>query len=217
MKIAILTNTLKTHENMGVLENPKHEQFAQHYARFGNAAQAYVNAGYSENGAKQSAARLLTNADLRSRVEELRAEYHRVTLAYQLADRNERVKGLQDMADRLCRLVEARSKSPEMANVTGGDTGLVVADLKMIGFGENAQLVKEVRVDRGVLQEYREYSKQIAQEVGQWSDGRHTVEHEGTVQVNIADTTALEVAQLFLPHEIEAALRKLPEPATENS
>jgi 6-pyruvoyl-tetrahydropterin synthase len=58
---------------------------------------------------------------------------------------------------------------------------------------------------------------QIAQEVGQWSDGRHTVEHEGTVQVNIADTTALEVAQLFLPHEIEAALRKLPEPATENS
>ena len=138
---------------MATLENPKHEQFAQHYARYGNAAQAYVFAGYSANGAKQSASRLLTDADLCSRVEELRAEYHRATLAYQLADRNERVKALQDVADRIRRLIDARSKDPEMAEVTGAETGLLVADLKVIGFGEAAQLVREVRVDAAPIKE----------------------------------------------------------------
>ncbi len=195
---------------MATLENQAHEQFAQHYARFGNATQAYVKAGYSGKGAAQSAARLLTNAKVCERVEELRAEYNQITLAFHLADKNERVKGLQDMADRIRRLVDARASAPEMADVTGGDTGLVVADLRVIGFGDNAQLVKEVRMDKAVVSEYREISKQIAQECGQWNEGKQTIDHTGEVTHTHVDGTAIAVAELFLPHEIEAALKKVP-------
>jgi phage terminase small subunit len=45
---------------MAVLTNSKHEQFAQAVAKGVSATKAYVSAGYSDKGAKQSAARMRT-------------------------------------------------------------------------------------------------------------------------------------------------------------
>ena len=58
---------------MAALANSKHEHFAQAIAKGVSASKAYVSAGYSPKGAKQSAARMRTNADLCSRIRELQA------------------------------------------------------------------------------------------------------------------------------------------------
>lgn len=54
------------------LKNAKHEHFCQLVSNGDSALQAYILAGYSKNGAKQSASRLLTHADVCARIEYLR-------------------------------------------------------------------------------------------------------------------------------------------------
>ena len=56
------------------LKNAKHEHFAQLVSNGEPASRAYVVAGYSEKGAKQSAARLLTSADICERIAYLRSK-----------------------------------------------------------------------------------------------------------------------------------------------
>lgn len=53
---------------------PKLRKFALEYFKSGNGAQSYVDAGYSPNGARQSAFKLLTNADLRLFLSQLQEE-----------------------------------------------------------------------------------------------------------------------------------------------
>lgn len=57
---------------MGILKNAKHEHFAQLVSKGKTPPKAYVLAGYSEAGSAQSANRLLKNADVARRIEELR-------------------------------------------------------------------------------------------------------------------------------------------------
>ena len=56
---------------MTTLENPKHEVFAQLVALGKTQVSAYVEAGYSPSGARASSSRLLTNANISRRIEEL--------------------------------------------------------------------------------------------------------------------------------------------------
>lgn len=58
---------------MQALKNAKHEHFAQLVSNGETAARAYVMAGYAESGARQNSARLMTNDDIRARIESLRA------------------------------------------------------------------------------------------------------------------------------------------------
>lgn len=60
-------------EPFAPLKNAKHEHFAQLVANGEPAARAYEIAGYSGKGAKQSAARLLTDADVCDRIAHLRS------------------------------------------------------------------------------------------------------------------------------------------------
>src|SRR5712692_9508683 len=57
--------------DISVLRNPRHEQFAQLVATGNPPAEAYVWIGFSKAGAAASATRLLRNAPVRDRVEEL--------------------------------------------------------------------------------------------------------------------------------------------------
>lgn len=52
----------------------KHEIFCQEYLIDLNATQAYIRAGYSPDGARHAASRLLTNDNIRARIDELMAE-----------------------------------------------------------------------------------------------------------------------------------------------
>jgi hypothetical protein len=58
---------------MPALANPKHEHFAQLITAGATPTKAYALTGYSENGAAQSAARLLRSAKVRARVSELQS------------------------------------------------------------------------------------------------------------------------------------------------
>jgi phage terminase small subunit len=56
---------------MGPLKNIRHEKFAQGIASGKNATQAYIDAGFSKNGAGQSGDRLLKNAEITARINDL--------------------------------------------------------------------------------------------------------------------------------------------------
>ena len=58
---------------MPLLQNPRHERFAQLVASGLTPTRAYITVGYSDNGASPSAARTLRNALVKARVEELQA------------------------------------------------------------------------------------------------------------------------------------------------
>jgi len=55
--------------------NPRQELFAYHVARGASLAQASRLAGYSPQGARQRGSVLMTNSDIRLRVEEFRRDY----------------------------------------------------------------------------------------------------------------------------------------------
>lgn len=108
--------------------------------------------------------------DFKARVDEelekIRAEVRRVGIADAMA----RVRRLNDRANRMSRLMEARADDPTMAEVPGGNTGLLVRTIKSVGSGDNATIVEEYSVDTGLLREMREHEKQAAQELGQWAE-----------------------------------------------
>src|SRR6266481_976916 len=94
---------------MPVLSNSKQEKFALAIAKGVNARKAYTSAGYSECGAKQSAARLLRNADVCSRVAELQSELSAGTIRLEISSRNARVQALQDRWERMRQVIEQRA------------------------------------------------------------------------------------------------------------
>ena len=70
---------------MPVLENARHERFAQGLAKGKTQEQAYIDAGYSENGARVSASQLLTNPNVAARVAELQ-ERAAIRVEWDIAD-----------------------------------------------------------------------------------------------------------------------------------
>ena len=58
---------------MPILKNSKHEMFAHGVAKGVPAYQAYIDAGYSENGARPSSSKLLTNPNISARIDEIKA------------------------------------------------------------------------------------------------------------------------------------------------
>ena len=55
------------------MSSEKHDKFCQEFVKDLNATQAAIRAGYSYRTARQQGSRLLTNADIQSRIAELRA------------------------------------------------------------------------------------------------------------------------------------------------
>ncbi len=60
---------------MDELENPKHEAFAQLVARGRTQRDAYTIAGYSEQGARANASRLIANDNIRARIKTIQMAY----------------------------------------------------------------------------------------------------------------------------------------------
>lgn len=61
--------------------NARKERFCLEYAASGNATQAAIAAGYSQKTARSQGQRLLTNADIKSRLEKLQQETRREKIA----------------------------------------------------------------------------------------------------------------------------------------
>jgi hypothetical protein len=144
---------------MPVLSNRKHEQFTLAIAKGETAAKAYTSAGYSERGAKQSAARLLRNANIRSRVAQIQVDLSAGTIALEISSRNARVQALQERWDRMRRVIEQRAASPEFAKTPGGTTGLLCQDLKC----KDKPVYK---LDTALLAELRAHEQRAARLIG---------------------------------------------------
>lgn len=94
---------------------------------------------------------------------------------FHIARREKRIAALDDRWQRLRQVVEARAADPEMADVPGGASGLLIRTYKLAGTGPDAQLVPEYTVDTGLLREARAHEQQAAQEAGQWSEKREVM------------------------------------------
>ncbi|HWQ32557.1 MAG TPA: hypothetical protein VNQ79_06720 [Blastocatellia bacterium] len=116
---------------------------------------------------KRQLARWKNVPEFRERVNEIAAATAEKLRAEGVLRKQNRLINLQDRIDRMCRLIEARAR--EMADVPGGETGLLVRDLK----GKYAD--REVyRFDAALVRELREHEKQAAQELGQWVEKQET-------------------------------------------
>lgn len=66
--MATATKQAETYDGSIPLDNAQHELFCHQYLIDCNGAQAYIRAGYSDKGARQSASKLLTNAYISARL-----------------------------------------------------------------------------------------------------------------------------------------------------
>jgi hypothetical protein len=187
---------------MPVLSNSKHEQFALAIAKGESLAEAYISAGYSERGAKQSAARLLRNANIRARVAQIPAELSVGTIALEISSRNARVRALQDRWDRMRQVIEERAASPDFDKVPGGTTGLLCRDLR-------CKDTPVYKLDTGLLAELRAHEQQAAQELSQWQ-AKAVVEDGKVID---ATPAAIALASMLSLEQLEELERKLAEPA----
>lgn len=166
-----------------MLKNPRHELFARLVAAGKPATRAYIEAGFAENGAEQSASRLLKKVD--ARVRELQAEIGAKLDKRAIRDLNERLNEYQTRWDKMRTVIEERAVAVEMQEVAGGKTGLLVRTLKSIGSGEKAATVEEFAVDTGLLREIRELELQVSKELGQFIE-KHEVGGTITDRLNAA-------------------------------
>jgi phage terminase small subunit len=180
-----------------VLDNTKHERFAQSVATGISATEAYSSVGYSEAGAAASASRLLNNANVSARVEELKTSIAEGVVAVEIRKRSSRVEVLQDNLNRMCGLIEARAL--EYSDDPGGATGLLAKDYR----GKNAE--QEIwKLDTALVTQINATMKQAAIEEGQWSEKR-----EMSGRLPLSEVKArLNVTRDRLAAEKKAALAK---------
>jgi hypothetical protein len=104
-------------------------------------------------------------ADFAARVEEHRARWQAEIETEGIANRQNRVRVLQETYDRLEHVIAARAADERMT-APGARTGLLVRTVKPTKWG----VVEAYTVDTGLLRELREHLRQVAQELGQWTD-----------------------------------------------
>lgn len=121
------------------------------------------------------------------RVGEVVAEIQEKIVARGIAEKQNRV----DALNRRQKLMEEviRQRAENLASVPGGgNTGLLVKQVKGIGKGDNFREVEEYAVDTALLREMREHEKQAAIEVGQWTEKRDLTSNGEDLFKNITVT-----------------------------
>jgi hypothetical protein len=170
---------------MTILTNPRHEKFALLVASGLTPTKAYVEAGFSARGARQSAHRLLRDPDVSLRVAEATMDLSERTtsgiVSCRVTDVNARLKEWQERWDEIRNTLDAiivergeqlggESEGAEDGHVAGGSTGFIALDYK----GKNAD-VPVYRIDPGIpklLQVLLDIGKRVAMELGQWEGKR---------------------------------------------
>ena len=148
-----------------------------------------------------------TAPEFAARIQEIARRLGDLAMRHAIARKHKRVGRLQDRWDRMQRVVEERAADPEMRDVPGGATGLLVKTIKQIGSGDAAREVEEYAVDTGLLKEEREYAKQAALELGQWTE-KH--EHTGKDGQDLIPPPGLSDEELrrLSPEELERRHRR---------
>jgi hypothetical protein len=178
---------------MPVLACSKKEKFAQLVVSGVSATKAYVDAGYSPKGARQSAAKLLTITAICSRIAELREAISAQVIALEISSRNARVTALQKRWDRLrdALFLVLDERGADMVEIPGGSSGLLCKDYK----GKEADRLV-TRIDPGVVAmvaELRAHEKQAAEELDQWkapAESKTVIFNQTTITLGLLLTDA---------------------------
>jgi hypothetical protein len=146
---------------------------------------------------RQGFAKWKSHPEFATRVSEIVKETRQAILSKGIADKVNRVAALDDRWERMKRVIAERGSDPEMQDVAGGKTGLLVHQVKGVGKGEDFQLIDLYAVDAGLLKEMREHEKQTAQELGQWTEQKILLGKDGetltfTLKLDNADSGAKE-------------------------
>ena len=139
-----------------------------------NATRAADMAGYKHP--LTQGPRLLGNVLVQAQIDEWRQEVKKRAIA----NVEYRIAKLDDLERRYWDLIEARAEDlRDDTDVSGGETGLLVRQEKVIGTGNSAQHIVEYKADVAVTKEIRELHKQAAQELGQWIEKNEHAGPEG--------------------------------------
>ncbi len=144
--------------------------------------------------AKRTLERWKDAPDFAARVAEHVERFRVVVRSRGIAVIENRVQALQERWDLMKQIIRERAQAPEMAEVPGGSTGLLVRQIKLVKVygsdedeppgddeateGETLHSLKlsvpveEFVLDTGLLRELREHEKQAAQELQQWTEKR---------------------------------------------
>jgi len=125
-----------------------------------------------------AAARLLNNADVRSRVSELQQEIESSFVRLQITERLQRLEAIQDRWDRVRAAIDARAREDYDAMMK---TGIVIRGLRNVGHGKDAQVVEEYEIDTAAIEALNSIEKRAAIETGQEVD-RADINLRGNVQ-----------------------------------
>src|SRR5258708_7729667 len=122
------TSLVKPTFNNSPLQNAQHEMFPQRYRAGASATSAYMGGGYEAKGraAIASAQKLLIQPKVRARIRDLKTAIAAKLINYSVREKNTRLEALQSRWEKLNRVIEQRTVAPELQQVPGGDTGLVV-------------------------------------------------------------------------------------------
>ena len=107
------------------------------------------------------------------------------------------------IAARAARVAEATAATPQRGQpAPGAHTGLMARSLRGLGSGDNFRVIVEYKVDIELLKEMREIEKQIAIEVGQWSERReHSIpELDAAIAAAMAKLAGLRKEASARPH-----------------
>lgn len=117
-----------------------------------------------------------------ARIDSIRLEMIEKIRRRGIANKDWRIKQLQDHILKLLELREERMANPDLAKIS--KTGLVVHDVKGVGKGADFQMVDTYSLDVGWSKEFRETMKQAAQESGQWVDKVASTTPDGSEEAN---------------------------------
>lgn len=136
----------------------------------------------------------------------------RAVSRYRIAKRRERVRILDQQQSRLLELQDARAVK-YADDVPGGETGLMIPQVKIGGGGPDGPVVVTEWVRDDVSPEIRALQKQAAMELGQWSE-KSSVDHSGSIRREIVvvlegDTGSVDVTSSATFADFEAEVEAL--------
>jgi hypothetical protein len=180
----------------------KQKAFVSHYlgeAR-GNATKAARMAGYASP--RVEGCRLLIHADIAAEIkaalDDLRAEG--------ILAKTNRLEDYAELRRRLWAVItdrehtyaskgEALEAAESMftvggsSRVIGGDSGLVIKKLNVVGTGRHQRVIEEYQLDTGLITQLLNVDRQAAQELGEWSEKRQiSGPNDGPIEVQSAES-----------------------------
>jgi hypothetical protein len=147
--------------------NPNQVAFVEAYLTGdtrGHVTKCAIAAGFSPKTAYSIGSELLKKPEIQNAIQEWRD----AVKSRGVADIEYRIARLDDLERRYWRVIEERAA--ELAandHASGGSTGLIVKQHKIIGGGDNAQFVTEYVADTAVTKEIRAIYEDAAKEMGQ--------------------------------------------------